>query len=269
MVDAGENKIYSSEKIGSLISLFKKADKKTDWFAYQYLAELQLHGRFFYENNFRYKTVDGRSYILIYSDLKYAQHAFADDFGIRLPEIKEIGFALAMSMVKSEGLSGLIVDRGKYDLDLSFSNYQNQILPRLEFINQDRINRALKENRNILNDTEDKFTYFVPGMIDYDDQGRMQQSFATIKRSSDQSDWIPIFTELKVMENWAKSSIGKNFHRENVKVFLMKVKEIDYDFKQHPLKLKSGSVIAGLVVDPSIDEKEKGKFIVLKGDGNV
>ncbi|MFT8324554.1 hypothetical protein [Oenococcus sicerae] len=262
---------YSPERTANLLMAYKNADTKHNWFSGQNLVSAALFGQFFYETNFRYKTAAGKIYILIFTSDKLAHRVLKDGFALTFPIIKPILIDQAIRIATDERLDGLIFDYSQIDFNLTIQDYENNVLKRIQLLNQSLKNdQLLKENAVTINEkiTEtiaDKISFLVPGRILLDKQKQLHHSYITLHNSSDQTKWVSVFTDIENLKEWSKASFAENFHDESISVFLMSKKELLDSQANGDFHLTEDIDADGIVIDAP-QRAGMGQIVELKGE---
>ncbi len=262
---------YNFEKTADLLKAYQNADPKHDWFAGQNLLSAALFGQFFYETNFRYKTVSNKNYLLVFTSNKLAHRVLKDDFDLSFPIIEEVRLDQAVKVVIKENLDGLIIDRSQIDFNLTVEEFKNIVVERIKILNQSLKNEKLlkeyqiTENDPINGELANQISFIVPGRFFLDDEKRLHHSYIALHNSSNQTKWISIFTSLGKLKNWSQASFAGNFFDDDISVFLMTKTDLLESQRVGDFRLNNEVLANGVVIDAPT-RKGTGQIVELKGE---
>ncbi|MFT8469554.1 hypothetical protein [Oenococcus sp.] len=259
---------FSAEQLAALIRHNVDHPSKQDWFTKQDLLAALLFGHFFLEVNFRYKTAAGRSYLLLFTSEQLAKRVLKDDFNLNFPLTKELMLDQAIQIVKNEGLNGIIFDHTLIDYSLTAEDYETSILPRADLLEKSLHNDAILKQLGINDGTAltenaiNRLSFIVPGHL-FEEQEQEHHSYLTLHNGADESNWIPVFTDLAKLKEWSQEPFAKHFYDPDITVFALTKNDLLQSEKIGDFYLDDHIAANGIVIDAPI-RAQMGQIVQLK-----
>ncbi|SYW15453.1 hypothetical protein [Oenococcus oeni] len=260
---------YNFEKTADLLKAYQNSDPKHDWFAGQNLLSAALFGQFFYETNFRYKTVSNKNYLLVFTSNKLAHRVLKDDFDLSFPIVEEVRLDQAVKVAVREKLDGIIIDRSQIDFNLTVEEFKNVVVERIKILDQSLKNEQLlkkyqiNEDDPIEGEVAEQIKFIVPGRFFLDDEKKPHHSYIALHNSSNQTKWISIFTSLGKLKNWSQAPFAGNFFDDDISVFLMTKTDLLESERLGDFRLSNEIFANGVVIDAPT-RKGMGQIVELK-----